>query len=638
MSELSLYWLKPVDGIPDKIRASRYETNDDCALKSFIDLANSQLTFTKTQSVDIAFGRRFPHPPAEGLLRPPERLAILSSATTSHLLPGIRMGALRRGLWVDIYVSGYGQYTQEILDPTSGLQDFRPTVVLLSLDARHLLAEHARMHSRTDAEQAVERITGSLSKLWQKCRDRFSCGVIQQTAMPVFESCFGHNERRFPGSLCGLIDRINNRLRELTEREQVDLLAIDSLAQRYGLFEVYDPSYWHRAKQEIRPTFGHIYGEHVARILTAQIGLSSKCLVLDLDNTLWGGVIGDDGVEGITLGQSDPLGEAFLAFQSYVLEMAHRGVVLAVCSKNEDAAARLPFRSHPDMLLKENHVACFAANWQDKAANLRHIARTLNIGLNTLVFVDDNPVERELIRREVPEVAVPELPDDPALFARCLADAGYFEGVQFTAEDAQRNETYVASSKYSASAESATDLKGFLESLEMRLLWKAFDKAGLTRIAQLINKSNQFNLTTQRYNGPQLAEFMNDRRYLTLQLRLRDKFGDNGMIAVVIGRIEDRNPEVLNIDTWLMSCRVLGRQVEQATLNVLVGCAQKIGVRSLVGEFRPTAKNALVRDHYQRLGFTPATSDAIDRTSWVLEIDKFDFLKTYITITESDDD
>jgi FkbH-like protein len=638
MSELSLYWLTPREGISDEIRAARDDTDDHSALKSFINLANSQLTFVKTQSLDVAFSRRFPGVPTQGLRRPPERLAILGSSTTSHLLPGIRMGALRRCFWAEIYESGYGQYTQEILDHTSRLQHFRPTAVLLSLDARHLLAEHARMHSRSDARYAVEAITGSLCKVWQKCRDTFSCRVIQQTALPIFEPSFGHNERRFPGSTSGLIDQINNRLRDLTEHEEVDLLAIDTLVRRYGLSEVYDPSYWHRAKQEIRPAFGHIYGEHVARILSAQMGLSSKCLVLDLDNTLWGGEIGDAGVDGIILGQGDPLGEAFLAFQSYILELTRRGVVVAVCSKNEEAAARLPFNSHPEMLLKENHIARFTANWQDKATNLRRIAESLNVGLSALVFVDDNPVERALVRRELPEVAVPELPDDPALFARCLADAGYFESVQFTAEDAERNENYVASARRNSMAESATDLPGFLKSLEMRLQWKAFNKAGLARVTQLVNKSNQFNLTTQRYNAAQLAEFMTDRRYLTLQMRLTDKFGDNGMIAVVIGRIDDHNPASLNIDTWLMSCRVLGRQVEEATLNVLVGCARRLGVRFLIGEFIPTTKNALVRDHYPRLGFSPEASEASGRSRWILDINQFELLNTQITITESDND
>jgi FkbH-like protein len=638
MGDLSLYWLNPIDNLAERIRATQNDIDNQSALKSFINLANSQMSFIKTQSLDLAFRRRFASVPPELLRRPTERFAILSSSSTSHLMPGIRMAALRRGCWIETYEPAYGQYVQEILDSSSGLHRFRPTIVMLTLDARHLITEDAGIVSNSDAERWADILVNRLSQLWQRCRDSFSCRVIQQTILPIFQQSFGHNQRRFHASKYALLDRVNERLGELADREQVDLLVLDTLVRRYGLDEIHDPSYWHRAKQEIRPAFAHIFGEHVARLMAAQIGLSSKCLVLDLDNTLWGGVIGDDGVEGIVLGQGDALGEAFLAFQEYVLELTRRGVVVAICSKNDEATARRPFRSHPEMLIKEHHVACFIANWDDKAANLRRIAHTLNMGLDALVFVDDNPIERALIRRELPEVAVPEMPDDPALYARCLADAGYFESIRFTVDDAQRTEQYLAVTKRQSLYEAATDLPGFLTSLEMQLRWKAFDEQGLFRIAQLVNKSNQFNLTARRYNSSQLAAFMRNRRYLTLQLRLTDLIGDNGMIAVIIGCLDERDPALMNIDTWLMSCRVLGRQVQEASLNVLVGCARQRGVRVLIGEFRATAKNALVRDHYQHLGFTPQTAQTSDCSKWMLEISKFEPLHTYITITESAND
>lgn len=638
MSELALYWLNPIEGISDQVRAAQNEKDSSTALKSFVNLANGQLSFVKTQSLDIAFRRRFSTVPAELLRRPIERLAVLGSSTTGHLLPGIRIAALRRGFWLETYEPGYGQYVQEIFDSSSGLHRFQPTVVILSLDARHLLADTRCVTSDLDAQRFADHLAIRLCELWQRCRDTFSCRVIQQTILPIFEPSFGHNERRFHASLSALLGRTNDRLRDLADREQVDLLDVETLAARYGLFEIHDPSYWHRAKQEIRPAFAHIFGEHAGRLIAAQLGLSAKCLVLDLDNTLWGGVIGDDGLEGITLGQGDALGEAFLAFQQYVLELVRGGVILAVCSKNEDATARLPFRAHPEMLLKENHIACFVANWHDKAANLRLIADTLNIGLDALVFADDNPIERDLVRRELPEVAVPELPEDPALYARCLTDAGYFESVRFTADDAQRTEQYIAASQRQSLTRAATDLPAFLKGLGMQLEWKAFDQLGLARIAQLVNKSNQFNLTTQRYSISQLAGFMENRQYLTLQIRLTDRLGDNGMIAVIIGRLDEHDPAVLNIDTWLMSCRVLGRQVEEASLNVLVGCARRRGARFLVGEFRATAKNSLVRDHYQRLGFTLEAGEAADRSRWMLDTEDFTPRATYITIKESAND
>lgn len=631
MSEPFLYWLNPIERLTDQVRAAQNEVDDPTAFKSFVKLANSPLNFVKTQSLDLAFRRRFRSVAPELLRRPIERVAVLGSSTTSHLLPGIRIAALRRGFWMETYEPGYGQYVQEIFDSSSGLHGFRPTVVILTLDARHLLADGKCVTSDLDAQRFADQVSGKMCELWRKCRDEFSCRVIQQTILPIFESSFGHNERRFHGSLSSLLSRINDRLRDLADHEQVDLLAIDTLAARYGLFEIFDPSYWHRAKQEIRPAFTHIFGEHTGRLIAAQLGLSAKCLVLDLDNTLWGGVIGDDGLEGITLGQGDALGEAFLTFQQYVVELTRRGVIVAVCSKNEDATARLPFRAHPEMLLKEDHIACFVANWDDKATNLRRIADSLKIGLDALVFADDNPVERALVRQELPEVAVPELPDDPALYARCLADAGYFEGINFTADDAKRTDQYIAASKRQNLTDVATDLCGFLKGLEMRLEWKAFDRPGLARIAQLVNKSNQFNLTTQRYNLSQLAAFMESSEFVTLQIRLIDRLGDNGMIAVIIGRLNRQGSEVLNIDTWLMSCRVLGRQVEEASLNVLVACARMRGVRFLAGEFKATSNNSLVRDHYQRLGFIREAGDATDRSTWLLDMEGFTPRTTYIT-------
>jgi FkbH-like protein len=323
--------------------------------------------------------------------------------------------------------------------------------------------------------------------------------------------------------------------------------------------------------------------------------------VLDLDNTLWGGVIGDDGLEGIVLGQGSASGEAFIAVQDYAREQARRGIILAVCSKNDEANAREPFEKHPEMLLKSGDIACFVANWQDKAANLRDIAQRLNIGLDALVFLDDNPFERTLIRQELPMVAVPEVPDDPALFAYSLSDAGYFESLAVTAEDRERSAQYQGNIQREALRESATDMNSYLRGLDMKLIWRRFDSVGVQRIVQLINKTNQFNLTTRRYTEEDVKAIMSDRNAIGLQLRLMDRFGDNGIIAIVIGKMgSDRN---MVIDTWLMSCRVLKRNVERTLLDVLCGQARKRGLTIVRGRYIPTSKNALVKDHYTALGF-----------------------------------
>ncbi len=334
--------------------------------------------------------------------------------------------------------------------------------------------------------------------------------------------------------------------------------------------------------------------------------------MLDLDNTLWGGVIGDDGLEGIVLGHGNPSGEAYLGVQRMALELRARGVVLAVCSRNDDDAARLPFRHHPDMVLKEEDIAVFQANWQDKAANLEAIAEHLDLGLDALVFVDDNPVERDLVRRVLPQVAVPELPDDSSLFPRAVLAAGYFEATAFTGDDRHRADQYRANAERAALRRTSRDLDGFLESLEMRITFQPFDPLGRSRITQLINRTNQFNLTGRRYTEAEVEALEHDPGVFTLQVRLVDRFGDNGMVGVVICR---RDGEAWIVDTWLMSCRVLNRRLEEAVLDELVRQAARAGVATLIGRYVPTGRNGLVRDHYPGLGFAPdGETDGV--TSW----------------------
>jgi FkbH-like protein len=374
-----------------------------------------------------------------------------------------------------------------------------------------------------------------------------------------------------------------------------------------------------------------LYAEHVCRLLAAALGKSKKCLVLDLDNTVWGGVIGDDGLAGIVLGQGSPRGEAHLAVQAAALALRDRGIVLAVSSKNDDTIARQPFREHPEMLLREDHIAAFQANWQDKASNLRAIAQTLNIGLDALVLLDDNPAERLQVREALPEVGVPELPPEPELYVRTLLAAGYFESVQFTAEDRERAAQYQANAARSAMLGSATDLQSHLASLQMQAHMAPFDEVGRARISQLINKTNQFNLCTRRRSEAEVAALESMPGTLTMQVRLTDRFGDNGIIAVVVGMPDD-NAWIL--DTWLMSCRVLNRGVERAMLNVIVARARAYGLKRLLGHYQPTEKNALVRDHYARLGFLPLSAPAqAGATSWSLELDSYRDLQTQISLS-----
>jgi FkbH-like protein len=394
---------------------------------------------------------------------------------------------------------------------------------------------------------------------------------------------------------------------------------------------------WHQAKQLVSPLLSPLHGDLLARVLAAAAGLSRKCLVLDLDNTLWGGVVGDDGVEGIRLGQGDPVGEAFLAVQRYAALLARRGIILAVCSKNDPEIARAAFAGHPEMALKPGDIAAFVANWDDKAGNIRQIAKRLEIGLDSLVFLDDNPAERDIVRRELPMVAVPELPEDVAHYPAVLAAAGYFEAAGFTADDAARAGAYAQNAERHAALEQATDMEGYLRGLSMQLAAKPILGADLARVTQLTNKTNQFNLTTRRRSEAEVEALAADPANVALSFRLADRFGDNGLIGVVLARPDAAWPgDALLIDTWLMSCRVLGRGVEAASLGVLAEAAARRGARALIGEHRPTAKNGLVRDHYAKLGFAPAPAPAgaaEGATFWRLELDSAPMPQYFMEVT-----
>ena len=627
-----LYWLPEMEDSRARLRAVAKSEPGNQAWDEAVALANTRLDFVRTNALDATVARLFGDSPPDGLATQPIRLALLGASTLTHLHAGIRVAGLRRGLWISIYENNYGQYWQELADPSSELYAFHPNAVLFALDAHHLAAGFGAALDQAGAERGFDELRERIRACWRLAREALRCPVIQQTPLPLHPALLGNNEHRLPGSRLACIARLNYELRDLAERDGVDLLALDARAAIDGLKAWHDPALWHSAKQEVSPTAAPIYGELVARLLAARQGRSAKCLVLDLDNTVWGGGVGDGGLAGLIVGQGSALGEAFLAFQDYARELSRRGVILAVCSKNDEANALEPFDSHPEMVLKRGDIASFVANWNDKPANIRAIAEELNIGLDALVFVDDNAFERNLVRRELPMVAVPELGEDPATFAQTLADAGYFEGVAVTEDDRVRTGQYAGNRNRDHLKASATDLESYLRSLDMHLIWRRFDEVGLQRTVQLINKTNQFNLTTSRYTEDDVRAVMADRCAFGLQLRLLDRFGDNGIIAIVIGRMQDEAN--LLIDTWLMSCRVLGRQVEPTTLNLVVELAKRLGARHLIGEYLPTKKNGMVKEHYVKLGFTLIDARDDGASRYRLDLPAFVPSRTFIAVKE----
>jgi FkbH-like protein len=548
----------------------------------------------------------------------PFKLAVLSNSTIDLIVPALNASAIRHGIALDVVQPSYDQVAQEALNPDSKVNTSKPDAVLLALDYRALPLKM----SPGDADAAAATIQGALGYL-RTLRDGIKANsnavcIFQNFAQPA-ETLFGALDASLPGTLRSLLANINHELAQYVAGSGDVLLDAAGIAQTVGLAEWHDPRMWNMAKFSFSEELIPLYADHIGRIVAALRGKSGKVLILDLDNTVWGGVIGDDGIEGINIAQGDAAGEAHLAVQRLALDLRQRGIVLAVSSKNTDEVARRPFEQHPEMLLKLEHIAVFQANWNDKATNIQAIAEELSLGLDAMVFLDDNPAERGLVRKLLPEVSVPELPEDPAYYARTLAAGGYFEAVAVSGEDFKRAQLYQDNAKRANLHRQVGGLEAYLASLEMTIKFQAFDATGRGRIVQLINKSNQYNLTTRRYTDPEIVAAEDDPKVFTLQVRLSDIFGDNGMISVVICRPGAAGD--WQIDTWLMSCRVLGRKVEHMVLREMLKHARTAGIRKLVGTYRPTDRNKLVVDHYAKLGFTKTAEEESGLTRWELFVD-----------------
>ena len=551
----------------------------------------------------------------------PFRLAVLSNSTIDLIVPALVASAARHGIALEVVQPSYDQVAQEALTPDSKVNSSKPDAVLFALDYRGLPLKLS-LGDPESAAATVQGAIGYLQALSNGIKASTNAVCIFQSFAPPAESLFGSLDRTLPGTMRSLIDGINRELAEFVSGSGDVLLDVAALAETVGLSDWHDPQLWNMAKFSFSDQLIPLYADHVARVVAAIRGKSGKVLILDLDNTVWGGVIGDDGLDGIQIAQGDARGEAHLAVQRLALDLRQRGIVLAVSSKNTDEVARAPFEKHPEMLLKLDHIAVFQANWNDKATNIQAIAEELSLGLDAMVFLDDNPVERGLVRKLLPQVAVPELPEEPAYYARTLAAGGYFEAVAFASEDLKRAGFYQDNARRAGLQKQVGGVDAYLTSLEMSITFQPFDATGRARIVQLINKSNQYNLTTRRYTDPEVTEAENDASVFTLQVRLADIFGDNGMISVVICRPGEAGE--WEIDTWLMSCRVLGRKVEHMVLREILGHARVAGIHKLMGVYRPTERNKLVVDHYAKLGFAKAGEEESGLTRWELLVEAAD--------------
>jgi len=514
----------------------------------------------------------------------------------------------------EFLLGDYDNYISEILDPSSKLYEFKPEVIVFLPSSRRCRYSGNLLDARDKQEAEGRNIATQILDLCRVANSRGGAEIILANFPLPGRFDPGPYRARTLGSDWSFRKFVNLEL-GLNAPSYVHICDAEFLSARRGTLASWDARGWFESKQAYSPDMSVDVARECAYLAASLRVAPKKVAVLDLDNTLWGGVVGDDGLDGIEIGDTSPRGESFKAFQQYLLSLTHRGILLAVCSKNDYEKAIEPFEKHPEMVLRMKDIVAFKANWQPKSENIRQIAAELNLGLDSLVFIDDNPAEIEIVKQFVPEVETVLLSDDPSEYVGALQDTRYFEPRNLTAEDLERVDQYKREAQRRELLAAVTDMDAYLESLGMEAAIREFRTVDVPRISQLINKSNQFNLTTRRRTEAQVQEAMADPVYFGFTVRLADRFGDHGLISIVIGKVAGGEAEV---DTWLMSCRVLKRQVEELVLNELVRLALARGCSRIKGVYVPSAKNGMVRNHYQALGFTPTLTSA-DRLEFELD-------------------
>ncbi len=552
---------------------------------------------------------------------PAQRVAILGDSATQMLHQAIRGYGYEEQLNLEIFEADYDQIERQIYDPASELYRFAPKFVIIFPSVQKLMH---KFHALPKEKQAAfaDVYLDDLQQLWNTLNNRLSCTIINFNFVEIDDAVFGNFANKTAFSFLYQIRKINFSLMNLArDYRNVFINDVAALHNRFGSHAAFDARMYVSAKM----VFGIDFLPHVAKntvdLIKAASGKIRKCLILDLDNTVWGGVIGDDGMEKIQLGDLG-LGHAFTELQMWAKQLKERGIILAICSKNTEHIAKEPFEKHPDMILRLEDIAVFVANWENKADNIKHIQSILNIGFDSMVFIDDNPFERNLVREMLPEVTVPELPEDPAEYMPFLRSLNLFETTAFSQEDGKRTSQYQAEAKRREQQQQFSSLDDYLKNLNMQSVVKPFDAFHLPRIAQLIQRSNQFNLRTIRHSEQEIQTIMQSENYLDLYFTLEDRFGEHGLISVIILKAQEAG--IAFIDTWIMSCRVLKRGMEDFSLNKLVDRARAAGFKKLTGEYISTPKNGIVKNHYHQLGFT------VQNGHWELDIEQYQPRNTFI--------
>lgn len=548
----------------------------------------------------------------DGSVRLKKKIAVLGGSTTHDIIKILDLFLLNQGIEASFYESEFGQFWEDAVFGNEELNAFKPDLVFIHTGIRNIRQFPVLGESSRQVEELLENQYQYFVTAWEKITEHFSCPIIQNNFEYPFYRLLGNQDCADIHGRTSFVTRLNEKFYGYArEHDNFYINDINYQAAAFGLDAWSDPFYWHMYKYTLCLPAIPWLAHNVANIIKSIYGKNKKSLVLDLDNTLWGGIVGDDGVENLEIGPETSMGQVFAEFQGYVKSLKDLGVMLNVASKNEEENA-IAGLNHPDGILRPEDFILIKANWEPKSRNILQIASQMNILPDSLVFADDNPAEREIVKQQAEGVTVPEI-GKPEQYIRILDHGGYFEMTNYSEDDRKRNEMYKANIQREAQQASFADYHEYLLSLQMKGIIKPFEPMYMARIAQLTNKSNQFNLTTKRFTQAQIEQTAADENFLTLYGKLEDKFGDNGVVSVVIGRQEKNR---LHLELWLMSCRVLKRDMEFAMMDTVAAHCKKRGIEEVIGYYYPTAKNAMVKDFYALLGFEKTEEKEDGSTVW----------------------
>ncbi|MDO6605137.1 HAD-IIIC family phosphatase [Arenibacter palladensis] len=549
------------------------------------------------------------------------KLAVLGDTSTQFLTEGLRGIGFDHGFDLKIWEADFNQIERQVYDLSSDLYEFKPEMVIVFRSSHKLLAKYNKSKPDQHTSLANNELD-TIKSIYSNITNNLDAKIIYYNYTEIDDSIFGNYSCKTESSFLFQLRKLNYELMVMaSNKPNLYLCDISSIQNQVGKSNFFQPSIYLSTEMVLSIDVLPKVASKTLDLINSLTGKLKKCVILDLDNTTWGGTIGDDGVENIQIG-SLGIGKAFSEFQYWIKKLKNRGIIVAVCSKNTESVAKEPFEKHPDMVLRMEDISVFKANWDNKADNVRQIQNILNIGFDSMVFLDDNPFERNMVKENIPEICVPELPEDPADYLEYLYGLNLFETVSFSNEDKARTKLYQVEAERVKAHQKFTNEDDFLKNLEMVSDIKPFNRFNSPRVAQLSQRSNQYNLRTVRYSEADIEKISKSNDYATFSFTLEDKFGDNGLICVIILQKEDK--KTLFIDTWFMSCRVLKRGMENFVLNTIVDFAKENGFDLLKGEYLPTAKNALVKDHYHDLGFKKRDS------FFVLEVSTYQNKKNYI--------